>query len=401
MIRPVAESVKELRFAFLSQAWPEDEKATISGSSVQVYYVAKELAQRGFPVLVILSSHPEFQDIQEGNLSVVSIFQGTALRHNLSRSWQQKAKRLLEEFQPDIVYQRGKLPESVTAASARKNGALFVWLSNADNSGGRWKFIEKRWSKRHQMRMLLPKLAEAAYADIVIERSLRKADIVVAQTEVQQKSLARNFGLHASVLGSGHPIPACNRTLNKSRKVLWLANLTPMKQPLLFAELARVLKDDNTEFILAGKAPDPSILKDINRLSQQTPGFKYVGGVGLKSGDALFRQAALFVSTSWPNFEGLPNTFIQACKNGTPIISLHNDPDSIIQREKIGEVVHSFDDLVSAVQGWLRDEERRKAAGERAYAFALKEFDIRRIVDQLLEIVQKSVAERKRLYDQV
>lgn len=397
MIKTAVTANSRLRFAFLSQAWPEDEKATISGSSVQVYYVAKELAQRGFPVLVILSSHPEFRDIQDGSLSVVSIFQGTALRHNLSRSWQQKAKRLLEEFKPDIVCQRGKLPESVTAASARKNGALFVWLSNSDNSGGRWKFIEKRWSKRHQIRLLLPKLAEAAYADIVIERSIRKADIVIAQTEAQQRSLAQNFGLHASVLSSGHPIPACNHASSKSRKVLWLANLTPVKQPLLFAELATALRNENAEFVLAGKAPDPSILHDIYRLSNDTLNFRYVGGVGLNGGDALFRHAALFVSTS--RYEGIPNTFIQACKNGTPIISLHNDPDGIIQRERIGEVVHSFDDLVSTVQRWLRDEEMRKAAGKRAYAFALREFDIRRIVDQLLDIVNKFVAERKKLHD--
>lgn len=390
----MAATDKKLRFAFLSQAWPEDEKATISGSSVQVYYVAKELAQRGFPVLVILSFHPEFRDIKEGCLSVVSIFQGTALRHNLSRSWQQKAKRLLEEFKPDIVYQRGKLPESVTAASARKNGALFLWLSNSDNSGGRWKFTEKRWAKRRQVMNLLPKLAEAAYADIVIERSIRKADIVIAQTEVQRQSLKLSFDLQATVLGSGHPILSSNGTLTANRKVLWLANLTPMKQPLLFTGLAGALRDENAEFVMAGKAPDPNILKDINRLSQQTPGFKYVGGVGLKSGDELFRQAALFVSTSV--YEGIPNTFIQACKHGTPIISLNNDPDGIIQKEGIGEVVHSFDDLVAAVRRWLHDDKKRMAAGKRAYEFALREFDIRRIVDQLLEIVQKFVAERKK-----
>lgn len=396
---PMAATDRLFRFAFLSQTWPEDEKATISGSSVQVYYIAKELAQRGFPVLVILSSHPGFRDIKEGCFSIVSIFEGTALRHNLSRSWQQKAKKILQEFKPDIVYQRGKLPESVTAASARKNGTLFVWLSNADNSGERWKFIEKRWAKRHQVKTLLPRLAEAAYADVAIERSIRKADIAIAQTEVQQRSLARNFSLHASVLGSGHPIPVCNLASNKSRKVLWLANLTPMKQPLLFAELAGALRDENAEFILAGKAPDPSVLQDIDRLSQQVPSFKYVGGVGLKSGDALFRQAALFVSTSWHGFEGIPNTFIQACKHGTPIISLNNDPDGIIQKEGIGEVVHSFDDLVAAVRRWLHDDKRRMAAGKRAYEFALREFDIRRIVDQLLVIVHKSLSEKNKLHD--
>lgn len=387
------QSVERLRFAFLSQAWPDDENAVIAGSSVQVYYVANELARRGYPVLVILSSHPNFRDFNSGNLSVISIFQGTALRHNLSSTWQRAVKRKLNEFKPDVIYQRGKLPESIAAAAAgQKMNACFLWLSNSDKTPETWKFVRKRWAKRYDVSKFLPRIMEAIYADIFIERSIKRADVVVCQTRSQKDQFISSVGMQPHVLGSGHPIPAYYHKSSSIPSVLWLANLTEIKQPLLFAKLARALKSESGHFIMAGKAPDRKLLQQVKTITYDVQRFNYHGGVGLREGDSLFKQAALFVSTS--QYEGIPNTFIQACKHGTPIISLNNDPDNIIQSEQIGEVVDSFEALVECVRRWLHDDELRTAAGKRAYEFAKREFDISKIVDRLLEIVQSFIAEK-------
>jgi glycosyltransferase involved in cell wall biosynthesis len=375
------------RFAFLSQVWPDDETAPISGSSVQVYYVARELARRGHPTLVILSSHPGFTELNEGNLKVVYLpATGRTLLGMLNPRWLGRMRKILDDFGPDVIYQRGKLPETVAAADyATRNGATFVWLSNSDKSGEKWKFIKKRQAKGDRIIKRIPLLAEALYADWRIQAAMGKADVVIAQTQYQKDSLKRNFNMDANVLGSGHCIPPMPEKNNQRPMILWLANLTPMKQPQLFSLLAKNLSKENADFVMAGKAPDPEILNMVRREAKGADKFQYVGDVGLKSGNALFEKADLFISTS--TNEGLPNTFIQAALHATPIVSLNSDPDGMIKRERIGAVCHNFEEIMDTVRFWIRNETERKLAGFRAYAYAHKAFNIKNIVDGLLNLI--------------
>lgn len=380
-----------LKFAFLSQAWPEDENACISGSSVQVYYIAKELAKRGYPVLVILTAHPDYT-FNNGRLQVCSVQTPNGLRNQLKASWINKIITILEEFKPDVIYQRGKLPESVVAAIYKqKHNTRFIWLSNADNSGERWKFIKKRWRKRHNyLFTALPRLLEAGYADVKIKKAIKYADVVISQTERQKKQLEKNFHFTPVVIGSGHPIPKLPLKSNDKLKILWLANLTPMKQPHLFAKLATQLHHLNADFIMAGKANNSQILEEILTTTSGYTNFKYVGGVGLNNGNQLFAHSDLFISTSWANYEGIPNTFIQALIHGTPVLSLSHDPDNIINDYQLGAISTNLEELSQDVIKFVKNQELRQSTRLTVYKYAKKQFNIETIVDQLIDIVLKN-----------
>jgi len=231
----------------------------------------------------------------------------------------------------------------------------------------------------------VPLLLEALYADWQIQAAMGKSDIVIAQTLYQKDTLKNNFALDAAVLGSGHCIPPMPEKNNQRPMILWLANLSPVKQPQLFAKLAKSFSRENVDFIMAGKASDSEILHMVQQETKGIDNFQYVGGVGLKSGNELFEKADLFISTS--HYEGLPNTFIQACMHAVPIISLNSDPDGMIKREKIGAVCQNFDELVNKVSYWIKNEDERKKAGARAYAYAQKAFNIEKVVDNLLELI--------------
>lgn len=380
-----------LRFALLSQAWPADPGVFFTGSSVQAYYVARELVQRGHSVLVTLSEHREFETFEDGSLRVVSMPRPKGgLTGILLGRWRRSMIELLKEFQPDVVYQRGKLSATIIAASyARKSHATFVWLSNADNSGQRWKFLKKSLAKNKDLAKLLPRILRALVEDMFIERAVRRADLAVAQTEVQRQEVASNFGLQPVVIGSGHRIPGFAEKTNARPAVLWLANLTPVKNPTCFVRLARDLASEKANFVMAGRPANEQILNDVVSLAKGLRNFDYRGGVGLIDGNALFGAADIFVLTS--RFEGLPNTLVQAAMHGVPIISLRNDPDGIIQEHSIGAVVESYEELAATVQDWIRDPRRRREAGKRAYAFAKENFDIETVVDQLLGYIKESM----------
>ncbi len=376
-----------LRVAIVSQAWPEDPAAHVAGSSVQSYYIARELERTGHTVLVILSQ-PLSIPIEGGpRLRVVSIGSGRGLRSQLFGGWISAVTEELRAFDPDIVYQRGKLPETVACGRyCRRSRATFIWASNSDNSGTRWKFVAKRLARKGSRVVLPLRLAEAAVADIMIERSLRRADLVLAQTDIQRATLARNYGLDPVLLGSGHPIPPLRRPESEIPTILWLANLTDVKRPWLFADLAVALRGVRARFVMAGDAPDRSILRRVLAIADGLPGFEYVGRVTLEEGNRLMERSDLFVLTS--EYEGLPNTMIQACIHGIPTVSLANDPDGLIRKNDMGLVPATPGELAECVARLAADRTERIALGENAYAFAGRAFDIAAVTARLLELAR-------------
>jgi glycosyltransferase involved in cell wall biosynthesis len=383
-----------MRWALLSQVWVEEAEGTVTGSSVQVYYLAQELVRRGEEVLVLLSGHRRAWERTEGRLRLVSLPAYSAgLWGWLQPRWQRDAEAVLRAFRPDVVYQRGKLPETVLAARyVQRSRAVFVWSSNADNSAYRWKYVRKRLRWRRRPWWMLPlRLAEAAVADLLIERALQRAHLLLAQTHHQQRTLELVLKQKAHLVGSGHPLPPPPRSKPSPPAVLWLANVTPMKRPHLFVRLARALQGSGAHFLMAGAAPDRHLLEAVLQDADGLPNFRYVGAVPFLQTAELFAQASLFVLTSELEFEGLPNTLIQACLHGVPVISLGNDPDGILSRYGVGEVVADEHALVRSVASWLADEERRHRAAERAYQLACERFDIARVVGQLMELVEQAL----------
>ncbi len=381
-----------MRWALLSHVWVEEAEGTVTGSSVQVYYLAQELARRGEEVLVLLSGHRRAWERTEGRLRLVSLPAYSAgLWGWLQPRWQRDAEAVLRAFRPDVVYQRGKLPETVLAARyVQRSRAVFVWSSNADNSAYRWKYVRKRLRWRRRPWWMLPlRLAEAAVADLLIERALQRAHLLLAQTHHQQRTLELVLKRKAHLVGSGHPLPPPPRSKPSPPAVLWLANITPVKRPHLFVRLARALQGSGAHFLMAGAAPDRHLLEAVLQDADGLPNFRYVGAVPFLQTAELFAQASLFVLTS--EFEGLPNTLIQACLHGVPVISLGSDPDGILSRYGVGEVVADEHALVRSVASWLADEERRHRAAERAYQLACERFDIARVVGQLMELVEQAL----------
>lgn len=100
-----------MRWALLSQVWVEEAEGTVTGSSVQVYYLAQELVRRGEEVLVLLSGHRRAWERTEGRLRLVSLPAYSAgLWGWLQPRWQRDAEAVLRAFRPDVVYQRGSCP---------------------------------------------------------------------------------------------------------------------------------------------------------------------------------------------------------------------------------------------------------------------------------------------------
>ena len=384
-----------MKLAFVSQTWPENATVEFAGSSVQVYYLVQEFARRGHEVLLILTHQIDPIQPPYPTLSIRTAPIVSGLRHHLRKSWQRFITDALSGFQPDIVYQRGKLPESVACSNfCTKNNALFVWLSNSDETGKPNKFLTKRRQHPKSNPILqAARIAEAMVADKKIEQAIRTAGMVIAQNTYQADLLRRNFGMNPIIAGSGHFIPPIvERAPTDEISVLWLANVTPVKQPLMFIELAEKLSGTPLRFTMAGAMQNKEVREEIERRTGLLPGFHLVGHVPFHQSNGLFQAADIFTHTS--SSEGLPNTLLQACIHGVPIVSLKNDPDNLITRHGFGIVATSMEEFAQAVRGLAEDHQARKEMGRKGRKFAEEQYDIRLLVDKLTALFQQELARR-------
>jgi glycosyltransferase involved in cell wall biosynthesis len=90
--------------------------------------------------------------------------------------------------------------------------------------------------------------------------------------------------------------------------------------------------------------------------------------------------------------EGFSNTMLEAWAHGVPSVSAV-DPDGVVVREGLGEVVDGLEGLDSAVRRMLADPAGRAAAGARARAHVRRHHAPDAVIDRLAALLDRVVAQ--------
>jgi len=222
---------------------------------------------------------------------------------------------------------------------------------------------------------------------IVDALEIKRADIVVAQSNFQKRILKERFGVESVVIKNGLMIPRVNCEKQSPPTVLWVASISSVKRPHLFVELAKSIPHARFEMV-GGKAKgEPQLYDQISVAAQKLSNLRFHGFIPYHKVNEYFKRASIFVNTS--RIEGFPNTFIQAWMHYTPVVSLSVDPDKIIQNEKLGFRSGTFKQLVSDVTTLLKDKKLRKTMGENARKYVEREHDIRKAVKKYIVIFKE------------
>ena len=149
---------------------------------------------------------------------------------------------------------------------------------------------------------------------------LRMADAVIVQNVAQQTLLRQHFQRHGVLIQNGYEEPGA-RPGRPDGPVLWAATVKPLKRPELFVDLARRLPQ--RQFLMVGgpgaTADGPATFERIAQLARGLPNLRLTGHVPYAEVGQHFDGAALVLNTS--DYEGLPNTFMQAWLRGIPTLS--------------------------------------------------------------------------------
>jgi len=202
---------------------------------------------------------------------------------------------------------------------------------------------------------------------VLYRYGLKVADRVVVQTGRQREMLLSGFGCDSVIIPMPCPGPddveysSWNRRRDSSQRVLWLARLCEQKRPDRLLDLAESCPE--VGFDLVGPPADTEYARSVCQRAKSIPNVTFHGPVERENVPEYYKKAAIMCCTS--DFEGFPNTFLEAWSYGLPIVSTF-DPDNLIEEKKLGVVAQSTEGLASGIRAILGDSKRWHQASENA-----------------------------------
>jgi len=181
--------------------------------------------------------------------------------------------------------------------------------------------------------------------------SLQNADGIITQTPYQSQCLRESLGVDSSVVSNGYPRADMRLGYENRDQVLWVGRLDPeQKRPGLFLDLAE--KTPTSEFLLIGARGTEQFREQIRNRVSEIDNLDCIFDVPPDEIHQYYQRAIALVSTS--AYEGFPNTFLEAWRVGTPVLSLDVDPGRFLEQdgttdfqagdlETLSELVLEFD----------------------------------------------------------
>jgi glycosyltransferase involved in cell wall biosynthesis len=312
------------------------------GAEYQIGLLIDALASSGNYQIHYLTHFVDGRDRQRA-YEVTRIGNGSALPRlgYMTDAW--SLYRALRSIDPGIIYQRVACAYTgICALYARRRGIPLLWHVAHDTEV----MPQSLDAGRNILRVQMEKWAVGFGA--------RRATRIVVQTQHQASLLLKNYSRTAdAIIPNFHPPAAESIEKSAPLTVIWIANFKPWKQPEIFVRLANNLRAySEVRFLMVGAPAAGSanerwqqgVMQDI----QNTPNLQYVGPKTQAEVNELLARAHIFVNTS--THEGFPNTFIQSWLRDVAIVSLHVDPDRVLEREGVGITAHSESRLAAAVR---------------------------------------------------
>lgn len=337
----------------------------MGGAEVEQHLIGEELARRGYSVTYITFDHGQGLFSKIGSFEIVSAFNPS------------KGIPLLRFFYPRLV--------KIWQALNRTNADLYFFQCAGFILG-----VLVYWARLNNKKVIFRagvdpdfdpnNLQLKYYRDKLLYLwGLKRCSAIVVQNSYQKSLLKKNFMRDGVIIHNGMKKPT---EIYQSRDtILWVANIKKKKDPKTFIDLAKQMPDEN--FVMVGGKVEghEDLFEYVTRESEKLPNLNFKGFLPLEKTEKEFDKAKLFINTSM--YEGFPNTFLQAWRQGIPVISFV-DPDGLISKYSLGRVAKQKDDIAKFSQSILNNEE--KISSESIKEFFNEHLDIKKQIDKYEEL---------------
>jgi glycosyltransferase involved in cell wall biosynthesis len=172
--------------------------------------------------------------------------------------------------------------------------------------------------------------------------------------------------------------------------VAWVGMLRQPKRPDLLIEIAE--RSPHIKYMVCGGTTthrstagySQSIIDKFRLL----PNITYRGQVASHEAEKVIAEAAVLLCTS--DQEGFPNTFLQAWSQGTPVVTMQVDPESIIKRLGFGSVAGTAEATVEQLHRLVSSSDERQKIADRGMEYIIKNHRPEVIVQAFNSVTRQS-----------
>lgn len=328
------------------------------GAEVQIHQLARYLVKHGFDIDVLVSTSLPHRYIRQDGMRLIRCIRDSSAPG--------LGAKLLSRIMLLVGLLRSSADVYVATCAGPEVGilALFARLTGK-------KFV---YRTAHELDCSGEYERGAGWRGRVFGFGLRTASAVVTQHEDHERML-RARGIAATIIQNGFAIVDSLPTGERKIDVLWVGRCEAWKNPALFLDLALALPSHRFVMICPPKPGLKALFESIRERALTIPNLLFIERVPFAESDRYYRDSKLLVGTS--DAEGFPNTYIQACIAGTPIVSYKVDPGMFLHRSGAGLVsTGDFERLVQQTEYLLRDESAWRQHSRAARDYALRSHDI-------------------------
>jgi glycosyltransferase involved in cell wall biosynthesis len=300
----------------------------IGGAEVQENFIARGLHAAGYPVTIISNDYGQSDDMDFEGIRVLKMRQ------------QIKAIPVIRYFHPRLT--------SMWSALRRANADIYY-----QRCAGASTFVTGVYSRMHRKRFVY-----AAAHDLDLSYP-RTREIFQGRGGWRDLQLYR-LGLQMAdvVVPSGYNPPE-TASCNPEGVVLWVSTIRQWKRAELFLQLAQALPDIQFRMIggmsrSEGDSAATDLFFEIEAVARKLPNVEFLGFLPYRDVELHFDQARLVINTS--DYEGFPNTFLQAWARGIPTISFVNCGARDVHGP-IGMIAEDLNDMQRATVRLIADRD--------------------------------------------
>ena len=328
---------------------------------MQLYLLAQELAKDTHNSVHFIVGDFGQQKIEQ--YGAITVYKGIPIkRHALITRFLPRSKvllfNLMRKIAADVYVQRSaSAGTGLIAILAHLWGKKFVYMTahEIDCNGG----FEQQ---------------NSWLAGTLFQYGIRHADCIVTQSQEHADMIAAHHKRSSVIIPSLYTIPTETELAGVQKKhILWVGRCEDWKRPEVFIDLASQHPTESFVMISPASNNQTEYYKALQaQLTAAPKNLQHIPYVPFAQIDRYFQEAKLFVNTS--TYEGFPNTFVQAMKNKTPILSLVVNPDTILTAQHCGmSADNDTTKLQTQLSTLLQNPAQLARLGQNGYNYSCKQ----------------------------